>query len=394
MEGSSRTGVRVLIVDDSSFFRSRIRGIIASDSRLQLVGEASNGHEAIAKARQLHPDVITMDLEMPELNGIEATREIMRVAPIPILMFSSFTTSGAKATLDALDAGAVDYLPKKLEDIAHHGEEIRATLCDRLYSIARKGVPNRPHLSPLPPLFPPPLQRLRTAPGVGSSSLREHPIAPPTVLKSTVRAAPPPTQPPPPPKRLAQIRLVAIGASTGGPVALQQLLTALPADFRLPILLIQHMPATFTPAYAQRLNQLCAITVQEAKDGDLLRPGVALLAPGGMQMSIEGRKGGGTTAAIVRITESRSGDTYKPSIDYTLSSIAKVEPAATLVIILTGMGADGCRGSAELKQHGSVIWSQDEASSTVYGMPAAVADAGISSLILPLAEIGPYLAKV
>ncbi len=391
MEGSSRTGVRVLIVDDSSFFRSRIRGIIASDSRLQLVGEASNGHEAIAKARQLHPDVITMDLEMPELNGIEATREIMRVAPIPILMFSSFTTSGAKATLDALDAGAVDYLPKKLEDIAHHGEEIRATLCDRLYSIARKGVPNRPHLTPLSASTPSPLQRLRTPTPVGSTLLREHPTT--TALKSSVKTvAPTPT--PPPPKRLVQMRLVAIGASTGGPVALQQVLSALPADFRLPILLIQHMPATFTPAYAQRLNQLCAITVQEAKDGDTLRPGLALLAPGGMQMSIEGRKGGGVAAAIVRITESRSGDTYKPSIDYTLSSIAKVEPAATLVIILTGMGADGCRGSAELKQHGSVIWSQDEASSTVYGMPAAVADAGVSSLILPLAEIGPYLAKV
>jgi two-component system chemotaxis response regulator CheB len=173
-------------------------------------------------------------------------------------------------------------------------------------------------------------------------------------------------------------------------VALQEVLTKLPASYPYPLLLVQHMPGSFTPAFAQRLDQLCAINVKEAADGDELKPGTALLAPGGKQMLLE-RRGG---RQVVRVIDSEPGQTYKPSVDMTFTSIAKVYPAQTLAVILTGMGADGREGCRSLKGGGSVVWSQDEASCVVYGMPAAVADAGLSDRVLPLKEVGPALAQV
>jgi two-component system, chemotaxis family, protein-glutamate methylesterase/glutaminase len=167
-------------------------------------------------------------------------------------------------------------------------------------------------------------------------------------------------------------------------------LTKLPGNFPYPILLVQHMPGSFTPAFAQRLNQLCAITVKEAVDGEMLTPGTALLAPGGKQMLLESRGG----RHCVKITESEPGLTYKPSVDITFSSIARVYPSQTLAIILTGMGADGREGCRALKGGGSTIWSQDEASCVVYGMPAAIADAGLSDGVLGLSEVGPTLARI
>lgn len=182
---------------------------------------------------------------------------------------------------------------------------------------------------------------------------------------------------------------MAIGTSTGGPVALQQVLTVLPANFPVPLVLIQHMPAAFTPAFAERLNQLCKIQVKEAADGDALLPGRALLAPGGKQMIIEGRPSG----AFVRVCESEPGQHYRPCVDVTFGSAAKVFPGKVLAVVLTGMGADGREGARLLKQGGSSVWAQDEASCVVYGMPAAVVEAGLADRVLPLAKIGPELAQ-
>jgi two-component system chemotaxis response regulator CheB len=185
------------------------------------------------------------------------------------------------------------------------------------------------------------------------------------------------------------VRLVAIGTSTGGPVALQEVLTKLPASFPVPIVLIQHMPGSFTPAFAQRLNQQCAINVKEAADGDPLVAGTALLAPGGRQMVVEQRAG----RAVVRITDSLPGQNYKPSVDTTFTSIAKAFPGQALAVVLTGMGADGREGAKLMKQGGSPVWAQNEATCVVYGMPAAVVDAGIADQILALGDIGPALAQ-
>jgi len=349
--------VRVLVVDDSGFFRRRVAEMLAADSRLEVVATASNGREAVDQTLLLKPDVITMDIEMPVLDGISAVKQIMERRPTPILMFSSLTTDGAKPTFDALDAGAVDYLPKRFEDISRDRQEVRRKLCQRVYTIATKGSVPRPAPS--------------------------HRPAAPSAAAPTRRVAAPA-------KRKGQYKLVAIGTSTGGPVALQEVLTKLPAGFPLPLVLVQHMPASFTPAFAQRLNQLCAIEVREAADGDELRPGVALLAPGGKQMLVE-RIGG---RHVLKVVESDPKLNYKPCVDVTLGSIARAFSGGTvLAVILTGMGADGREGCRLLKQGGSTVWAQDEATSVVYGMPAAVADAGLAEQILPLGEIGRAIAE-
>jgi len=327
--------IRVLVVDDSGFFRRRVSEILSADPALEVVGQTANGEEAIEQAAKLRPDVITMDIEMPVLDGISATRRIMARTPVPIIMFSSLTTEGAKATLDALDAGAVDFLPKRFEDIASDREEARRLLCQRVRDLGRKGRAG---------------------------------------IRKPVAARPPVTARPAA-KRAASgpIHLLAIGTSIGGPVALQKVLTRLPANFPAPILLIQHMPGTFTPAFAKRLDQQCAIRVREAADGDRLEPGLALLAPGGRQMLLDGRPG----QTIVRIGDD-PGQTYKPSVDLTFTSLAKIHPRDTLAVVLTGMGADGAKGARLLHERGSRVWAQDEASCVVYGMPAAVVEAGIA----------------
>ncbi len=342
--------VRVLVVDDSSFFRRQIKRILASDSQIEVVGMAADGREAVEQARQLKPDAITMDVSMPVMDGISATREIMRVQPTPILMFSSLTTEGAQATLDALDAGAVDFLPKQLQDIAHHPEEVQRVLCDRLKAIARKSRRS-------------------------GRKLAAGAIAPSTPAARSSKAS--------------RIKLVAIGTSTGGPVALQSILTELPADFPVPILLIQHMPGSFTPAFAKRLDQLCRIGVKEAEDGDVLQPASAYLAPGGRQMWLKRR---GDKLAL-RVEDGDPALTYKPSVDVTFSSIAELLPGQALAIVLTGMGSDGCKGAQLLHQGGSRVWAQDEASSVVYGMPAAVYEAGIADKVLPLKDVATQMVK-
>ncbi|GAB4356640.1 MAG: chemotaxis response regulator protein-glutamate methylesterase [Gammaproteobacteria bacterium] len=362
--------VRVLVVDDSGFFRRRITEILSSDSRLEVVGSAEDGAEAVRQVKALKPDVVTMDIEMPVLDGISAVRRIMAEQPTPVLMFSTLSYEGGKATLDALEAGAVDFLPKRFEDMARDRESGAKTLCARVYELGsgRRVVARRP----APAATPSPA----TAPAVAVAG-RER--AAPAV------AAPAPARPQT--GKLRGVRLVAIGASTGGPVALQQVLSALPASFPVPIVLIQHMPANFTRAFAERLDQQCEISVKEAEDGDELRPGLALLAPGGKQMLLE-RSG---TRARVMIQESKPGMTYKPYVDITFGSAARAFGNGVLSIVLTGMGADGREGARLLKQGGSHVWAQDEQSCVIYGMPGAVVQSNLADRVLPLKEIGEAL---
>ncbi len=385
--------VRVLVVDDSRFFRKRIEAILKVDETIEIVGFAVNGKEAVEMAAKLKPDVITMDVEMPVMDGITAVRRIMRRRPVPILMFSSLTTNGAQSTLDALDAGALDFIPKRFEDISSNSDDAQRMLRRRVKEIARKGhaINMRVrHVSPpadsdrsisaaarstltSPRSKPTPQMPIRSS---SIASPQQKPAAASTPFRRGV-------------KKLAEIKLLAIGTSTGGPVALQNLLTALPADFPLPIIMVQHMPGTFTPAFAERLNQVCAISVKEAQSGDVLKPGVALLAPGGMQMTIA-RRG---SQYIVKVDPGDPKLNYKPSVDITFSSIADNFKGRTLGVILTGMGADGREGCRALKQKEAAIWAQDEQSSVVYGMPFAVFEAGLTDRVFPLTEIGPAILQ-
>ena len=347
---------KVLVVDDSSFYRRRVREILNQDPNLEVIGEASNGRAAVDQMHKLQPDVITMDVEMPVMDGISAVRQIMKRKPTPILMFSSITQDGAEATISALEAGALDFLPKNFEDIAKDRRQACNMLRAKVKCIAGKRMSGRTAVLKSPG------RTTATQKFIKSSSLLSTPAPTRTVRRN--------------------YKLMAIGSSTGGPVALQNILSQLAANFPLPILLVQHMPGTFTSAFAQRLNGMCKIGVSEGKDGDVLRPGHAYLAPGGKQMLVEGN----SSMARLRIIDCIAGEdhTYKPSVDLTFQSLSKIFHGDVLGIILTGMGADGRDGCKLLKSKGATIWAQDKASSVVYGMPQAVASAGISEKSLAL----------
>ncbi|MBE0485292.1 chemotaxis response regulator protein-glutamate methylesterase [Marinobacter sp.] len=385
--------VSVLVVDDSGFFRKRLTEILTASGQIKVVGVATNGREGVELAEKLRPDVITMDYEMPVMDGISAVREIMKKHPIPVLMFSSLTYEGARVTLDALEAGAVDFLPKNFEEIARDTSQLQKILIERILDVA--GSKPR-HSSPMPAPAP------RTAaPAAGAQRpTAARPLERPTRPALVERREAPERRseltketeaPRRPTGKTAAKRysVVAIGTSTGGPVALQKVLIALPASFPAPLVLVQHMPASFTPAFAERLNKLCNIEVRQAEDGDILKPGLALLAPGGKQMMVENRGGQGR----IRILPGDERLNYKPCADVTFGSLARSFPGKTLGVILTGMGADGKEGCRMMKESGSVIWSQDEKTSVIYGMPMAVAKAGLTDEVLPLEEIGPRLVE-
>ncbi|PBQ00021.1 chemotaxis response regulator protein-glutamate methylesterase [Pseudomonas congelans] len=379
--------VKVLVVDDSGFFRRRVTEILSSDPNIVVVGTATNGKEAIEQALALKPDVITMDYEMPMMDGITAVRHIMQRIPTPVLMFSSLTHEGARVTLDALDAGAVDFLPKNFEDISRNPQKVKQLLCEKINSISRSNrrssgfgsasaAPTAPAASTLssrasaPAPAPARAAPSRTATPAAAASAHHAP-AHPTTSGTAKRKA---------------YKLVAIGTSTGGPVALQRVLTQLPANFPAPLVLIQHMPAAFTKAFAERLDKLCKISVKEAEDGDVLRPGLALLAPGGKQMMVDGR-------GTVKILPGDERLNYKPCVDITFGSAAKSYGDKVLSVVLTGMGADGREGARLLKQAGSTVWAQDEASCVIYGMPMAIVKAELADAIYSLDDIGRHLVE-
>ncbi|ETI58217.1 protein-glutamate methylesterase/protein-glutamine glutaminase [Marinomonas profundimaris] len=349
--------VKVLVVDDSGFFRRRLVEIFEADPRLTVVGTANNGREAIDKVQSLSPDVVTMDYEMPVLDGIAAVANIMEIKPTPVLMFSSLTHEGAKVTLDALEAGAVDFMPKNFEDISRDSTVVKRALVERVLAVARTRLAGsrKPVEALAPREVPKPI-------------VTERGVIIPRVRK--------------------RVSLIAIGTSTGGPMALQAVLSKLPKDFAAPLVIVQHMPAAFTGAFAERLNNICQITVKEAKDGDRLQAGVALLAPGGKQMMIDPRNGG-----CVRILDGDERLNYKPSVDVTFGSASKCYPGKVLSVVMTGMGVDGREGARMLKSSGSRVWIQSEESCVIYGMPMAIEKANLADDIIDLEHIGERIAR-
>jgi len=372
---------KVLVVDDSSFFRRRVTDILNNDPELDVIDVAINGIDAVEKAIALKPDVITMDIEMPLLNGIDAVKQIMAKAPTAIIMFSSLTHDGAKATLEALDAGALDFLPKKFNEIAKNTEDAGSLLRERVLQLARKKASRSPRVSTYRSRALDEVKARSITPSSSISASSNSAIAPRVISRpNTVFKK----------SSGKKYKLLAIGTSTGGPVALQKLLTQLPEDFPLPIIMVQHMPAAFTLAFANRLNSLCKIKVKQADSGDILKPGCAYLAPGGKQMIIDGSE----NAAKLRIVDDTSERiAFKPCVDISFGSAAKVFGGNVLGIILTGMGADGREGCRLLKNKGATIWAQDEESCVVYGMPQAVAVAGISELSLAIESFPSAILK-
>ncbi len=355
---------RVLIVDDSSFMRMAIRSILSKDPVFDIVGTAVDGVEGVEKAIALKPDIITMDIEMPRMDGITALKQIMAKAPTKVIMVSTLTNEGAKSTFEALDAGAIDYIPKNVTDSSDAQNIFKQELLRKVKEAVRS--------------------RFARPVGLTSTAIR------PAAAAAAANAAAPhrPTS-----SKFSgkKIQYVGIGASTGGPVALQEVLSRIPVNFPYGVMVGIHMPKAFTGPYADRLNAKCSMTIREAVDGDILKPGLALIAPGGMHTTLV--RQGSNVVVKIQPTANYPQYVYIPSVDLMLSSMAEATNGSMLGVILTGMGSDGFKGMQLLKQKGGVTIAQDEATSTIYGMPKACVDGGVADEVLPLGQIGFEISK-
>ncbi|MGE0321947.1 MAG: chemotaxis response regulator protein-glutamate methylesterase [Polyangiaceae bacterium] len=354
---------RVLVVDDSAFMRGAVARLIDSDPRFEVVGQARDGEEAVRMARELSPDVISMDFNMPRLNGAQATRAILAERAVGIVMLSAHTKEGAEETLDALGAGAVDFVPKPGGEVSTNLSEIKDVLLSKL---AAAGGANLKALSAL------------------SSNRAETEEAPPVSTRSLPPGGsrrPDATRPMP-----SGLRVIAIASSTGGPAALTRVVPRL--DLRgSALVIVQHMPEGFTRALADQLSQLSPFKVQEATGGEQLREGVALVAPGGFHLQVE--RGG-----IVRLTSGPPVHGVRPAADVTLKSVGEAFGPRAVGVVLTGMGRDGALGLASLKAAGGRTLAQDQASSVVYGMPKAAAELGVVDEVVALERVAATVTRL
>jgi two-component system, chemotaxis family, protein-glutamate methylesterase/glutaminase len=360
----SRT-INVIIVDDSAFMRKSLALMLESDPQIKVIATARDGQEGVEKIKEMKPDLVTMDIEMPTMDGLTALSIIMKEFPVPVLMVSSLTTEGAKSTLDALALGAVDFIPKELSYVSLDIVKIKEELINKVKQIAlSKSLQFR-------------LQRIRnTAAGPGS------PSSPPKSQLSLSGIA----------GKISRMNLsgVVVGISTGGPFALLQILPKLPASFPVGIAIVQHMPPRFTRSMAERLNGLCQVEVREAEEGDIMKPGLVLIAPGGQHMTFA--KQGNNVE--IRVSLEPLNTVFRPSADIMMSSAADVFRTPLLGLIMTGMGKDGLEGLKLIKRKGGYILAQNEETCVVYGMPKAAVDEGLADQILPLEKIPGVMSQI
>ncbi|MED4124429.1 chemotaxis response regulator protein-glutamate methylesterase [Halalkalibacterium halodurans] len=314
--------IKVLVVDDSAFMRKVITSMLESDPRLEVVGTARNGEDALKKRKTLAPDVMTLDVEMPVMDGIETLKRLMSENPLPIIIVSSTTKEGAENALTAMELGAVDFITKPSGPISLDLEKVRDLLIEKVASAPN--VKLKPTSKKLPVVF--------------------RPLQQPVPFDKTI---------------------IVIGTSTGGPKALKQVLTKLPKDLPAPILIVQHMPAGFTESLANRLNSLCEIHVKEAEDGEIIRPGVAYIAPGGYHL--ETKRLGTSIALHLTKEEPRKG--HRPSVDVLFESVSALSSIYKVAVIMTGMGSDGTEGLEQLKRGSCYAIAESEQSCVVFGMP-------------------------
>jgi two-component system chemotaxis response regulator CheB len=340
---ASDTEVKVLVADDSAFMRTALKRMIESDPSLRVVGTAQTGMEALEKVKSLQPDVVTLDIEMPGLNGLETLKRIMQDSPRPVIMVSSLTQEGAETTLEALDLGAFDYLPKQLSYASLDIVKIKDDLVAKIKAAHRSHLPGRRALASEPTSMTPRASSFRGAIPV----------------------------------------IVALGTSTGGPKALQEILPALPKDLPVGVLIVQHMPPGFTGPLARRLNNLCQVTVLEADEGMLVQPGHVYIAAAGKHMTVR-RRGSDT---LLHLSENPSNSLHIPSVDVMMLSVAETFRSLAMGVIMTGMGADGALGMEAISREGGLTVGQDEPTCAVYGMPRSCAEMGVLRRVVPLMQI-------
>jgi two-component system, chemotaxis family, protein-glutamate methylesterase/glutaminase len=352
---TDKSPIRVLVVDDTALYRKVLSDILASVQGVEVVGTAYNGLAALDKIGSLKPDLLTLDIEMPDMNGIEVLEEIKaRGLEAGVIVVSSLTREGSDLTLRALELGAFDFITKPQSgSIVENSDALRKALTLMIQGFARQ-------------------REIRSVLRIGSSASKELPQPSKDVRGNISLKA----------LRRNKAEIVAIGISTGGPNALARMMPSFPKNLAVPLLIVQHMPPLFTQSLAKSLDSRCAITVKEAEEGEPLVPGTALIAPGGRQMKIEAGHDGRTR--VVKITDDPPVNSCRPSVDYLFNSVARHYVGRATGVIMTGMGSDGLEGLRLMRKNGAFIIAQDEASSVVYGMPKGPVDAGIVDVIAPL----------
>jgi two-component system chemotaxis response regulator CheB len=351
--------IRVLIVDDSAFMRKIIRTIVESDSRLEVVGTARNGKDGIKKIKELTPDVVTMDVNMPVMDGMAALQEIMKEnRELPVIMLSSETDKGADNTIKAMEYGAVDFIRKPSGEISLDLDKIRSEIVSKLIAAASATI----------------VPKKRT----------ENPNSPSKLTQNNAE------------KRFQQEKnkqtVIVIGTSTGGPRALQKLLSNLPENFKTPILIVQHMPPGFTKSLANRLNTLCPLLVKEAEHGEVIQEKTVYIAPGDYHMRIEAAG----NRLIINNSKDEPINNHRPSVDALFKSASSLKGVQKIAVILTGMGNDGSGGIKAIKQQdkGSVVLSESSETAVIYGMPKAAFETNVVDQVLPINQIGNYLGQL
>ncbi|MCX6151017.1 MAG: chemotaxis response regulator protein-glutamate methylesterase [Ignavibacteriales bacterium] len=348
--------IKVLVVDDSAFMRKSLSMMLESDPEIEVIATARDGLEGIELAKRLSPDLITLDIEMPKMDGLTALQRIMAEHPTAVMMVSSLTTDGADATLKALELGAIDFIPKEMSFVSVNIVKIKLDLIQKVKSIVRQ----QEHKARL--------VRLREI-----THKIQVDVVPPTKSEKL-------------PSKF--YKAIALGISTGGPLSLQKVIPQLSKKVNCPIFIVQHMPPKFTKSLADRLNGLSALEVKEAENAETVKGGIVYIAPGGFHMHIEN---GSFSSIKIRISEEPADTLHRPSVDVMMDSVVKVYGKSTLGIIMTGMGKDGFEAMKELKSLGGNTIAQDEDSSVVYGMPKAIVDGGLADLILPLERISEII---
>jgi two-component system, chemotaxis family, protein-glutamate methylesterase/glutaminase len=349
--------IQILVVDDSAVVRRLLTTIITEDPELEVMAVAQNGKVALKLLESIEPDLITLDIEMPEMDGLEALLEIRKkFRRLPVIMFSTITERGASATLEALARGASDYVckPANVGSVTAAMDAVRTQLIPKIKAFCRPTAP--------------------VAPVMARATSQVTGLAPTRAAKVA---------------RTNQVDVVVIGASTGGPTALASVVNVFPADFPVPVVITQHMPPVFTRYLSQRLNGSSPIEVREAQDGDVLRPGLVLIAPGDYHMTFRAVDGG----TVVVLDQGPQVNFCRPSVDVMMASIAKTFQGRVLSVVLTGMGSDGRDGCATLRDLGAEVIAQDQATSVVWGMPGAVVTSGLADQVLPLDDIGAAIVQ-
>ncbi len=340
--------IKVLVVDDSALMRQFIGDILRSDPRLEVVGTARDGKDCLAQIKSLKPDIVTLDVEMPVMNGLEALEEIMKTTPMPVVMVSSLTQEGAETTFKALALGCVDFIGKPSGTISLNIRDVGQDLIEKVVAASTAKV-----------------------------------IRPTASHRSSPRAINVPVN-------TGRIDIVAIASSTGGPMALSDLMPKLPKDFPAPIVITQHMPKEFTSSFAKRLNDASQIEVLEGFDGLTLKPGRAVIAPGGSHLLVKRRTG----AAVCALSDAPPVLSVKPAANIMFQSVAEQYGGNVLSVILTGMGRDGTDGAIALKKRGAYVIAESQKTCVVYGMPKAAIDAGVVDEVLPLYDIPEAMVRI